>query len=101
MPLFEHETGISLTGNQGARVRHGPCPFCQTSAQSRALAVYTADPDDQHWHCFACGRHGDAIDAIAAISGLSFLEAVRQLARNGNIALPEPEGQHHVQLAPR
>jgi hypothetical protein len=42
---------------------------------SPSLHIY-----DDHFHCFVCGAHGDAIDWLREREGLSFAEAVEQLA---------------------
>jgi hypothetical protein len=82
-------------GKPNARgVRRGWCPICQPSAQSDALAVYVADPDDQHFSCFRCGARGDCFDAIGIAYGFSFAEALRRLASLSGIALPGKGVRH-------
>lgn len=41
------------------------CPFHADGTPS--MHIYT-DPDDPHFHCFSCGRHGDVIDLIGYIT---------------------------------
>lgn len=42
---------------------------------------------DGRWYCFGCHRGGDAVDFVAALRGMTRLEAARLLA--GNTALPQ------------
>lgn len=48
------------------------CPFHQESTPS--FAVY-----EDHAHCFGCGWHGDIIQFVMEMEGLSFLEAVARI----------------------
>ena len=36
--------------------------------------------DDDHYHCFACGEHGDVIDFTAKLYGLTLYDAAKKLA---------------------
>ncbi len=54
----------------------GRCLFHDDHAPS--FVVY---PDDQHFHCFGCGAHGDALDFLMRIEKLTFPEAVETLRR--------------------
>ena len=38
-------------------------------------------PDDMKWHCFACGKHGDCLDAVMAFERLSLPQALNKLGR--------------------
>lgn len=52
--------------------------------------------DEQgRWHCFGCGRGGDAVALLSALRGISPLEAARQLAGEGpqHKADPRPAGR--------
>ena len=42
------------------------------------------------YHCFGCGKGGDALDFVREFDGLSFSEALRKLADRGGIKLPAP-----------
>lgn len=57
------------------------CPFHQDTQPS--LVLYRADNSSpEHYHCFACGAHGNAIDLVKRIEGLEFLAAVSWLAQH-------------------
>ena len=55
--------------------RHGKalCPFHNDRHPSLFL-------DDDHYHCFACGEHGDVIDLTAKLYSLSLYDAAKKLA---------------------
>jgi len=44
---------------------------------------------DQHYHCFQCGAHGDAFDALMAFKGMTFLQAVDAVAGYLGVELPK------------
>lgn len=48
------------------------CPFHKEKSPS--FFIY---PD--HYHCFGCGAHGDAIDFLVKIRGIDFQEAINEL----------------------
>jgi DNA primase len=42
---------------------------------------YTVSPTKQFYHCFGCGAHGTSIGFLMEYQGLSFVEAVHELAK--------------------
>ena len=44
---------------------------------------------DDRYHCFGCGAHGDAISFVMQSQGLSFMEAVSQLAGEAGLEVPK------------
>ncbi|MFN8472762.1 MAG: DNA primase [Anaerolineae bacterium] len=70
-PLVDMVTasGIELKP-AGPRRHKGLCPFHDDRRPS--FLVYD---DDQHFHCFACGAHGDVIDFVRRRFHLDFGEA--------------------------
>ena len=70
LPAFIGET-VVLAKKSGTY--EGLCPFHTESTPS--FHVY---PD--HYHCYGCGAHGNALDFLMERQGLSFPEAVRALA---------------------
>lgn len=59
----------------GVEVNHygmALCPF----HNDRHPSLYVAD---DHYHCFACGEHGDVIDFAAKLFGLPLYEAAQKL----------------------
>lgn len=61
----------------------GLCPFHAEKTPS-----FTVSPDKQIFHCFGCGAGGNAIDFLMKHGGLSFPEAVADLAKRYGIDLP-------------
>lgn len=63
------------------------CPFHQDTRPS--LSLYPADgATTAHYHCFACGAHGNVIDLVKQVQGLEFLPAVQWLAQQFGIKAP-------------
>ena len=60
------------------------CPF-----HSEKTASFTVSPSKQFYHCFGCGAHGSAIGFLMEYSGLSFVEAVKDLAARAGVKVPE------------
>ena len=53
------------------------CPFHTEKSPS-----FTVSPTKQFYHCFGCGAHGSAIGFLMEYTGLSFIEAVSDLAKS-------------------
>ncbi|MDB5765156.1 MAG: dnaG [Herminiimonas sp.] len=64
----------------------GLCPFHNEKSPS-----FTVSPTKQFYHCFGCGAHGTAIGFLIEYSGLGFVEAVKDLAQNVGMTVPENE----------
>ena len=69
----------------GVEVKHGKalCPF----HNDRHPSLFVAD---DHYHCYACGEHGDVIDFVAKLYGLSLYEAAKKLAYDFGIQTDKP-----------
>ena len=65
--------------------RHGKalCPF----HNDRYPSLFV---DDDHYHCYACGEHGDVIDFTAKLFGLKLYEAAQKLAYDFGITQDKP-----------
>jgi DNA primase len=61
----------------------GCCPF--HGEKTPSFYVY-----DDHYHCFGCGAHGDAVSFVMQSQGMSFPEAVAQLAAEAGLEVPRP-----------
>ncbi|MDF2461929.1 MAG: dnaG [Ramlibacter sp.] len=62
----------------------GLCPFHSEKSPS-----FTVSPTKQFYHCFGCGKNGDAIRFVQEMQGLDFREAVEELARQMAMPLPD------------
>ena len=61
----------------------GCCPF--HGEKSPSFYVY-----EDHYHCFGCGAHGDAISFVMQSQGVAFMDAVGQLAAEAGLEVPQP-----------
>ena len=62
----------------------GLCPFHDEKSPS-----FSVSPAKQFYHCFGCGAHGNALRFLMEYQGLGFIEAVKELA--GQLGMPVPE----------
>lgn len=74
----------------------GLCPFHNEKSPS-----FTVSPTKQFYHCFGCGAHGTAISFLIEHTGASFPEAVRSLAANVGLVVPEAQRSPQAQAASR
>lgn len=86
------QTGIAaLVGEtvkltQRGRSHVGLCPFHKEKTPS-----FHVNDERGFYHCFGCGVSGDAFKFVMETQGLSFIEAVRQLAERMGIEIVETE----------
>ncbi|TCZ61346.1 DNA primase [Roseicella aquatilis] len=80
--LIGRKTRLARNGRQWK----GCCPFHNEKTPS--FYVY-----DDHFHCFGCGAHGDAITFLMRAEGASFPEAVERLAGEAGMEVPKPTPQ--------
>lgn len=66
------------------REHQGLCPFHKEKTPS-----FTLNEEKGFYHCFGCGAHGSVIDFAMQTEGLSFPEAVRKLAADAGMAVPD------------
>jgi DNA primase len=64
----------------------GLCPFHGEKSPS-----FTVSPSKQFYHCFGCGANGDAIRFLTEQHGLGFVEAVKELAQQVGLTVPEDD----------
>lgn len=76
--------GRYVTLRQAGRNFKGLCPFHNEKTPS-----FNVNVDRQIFHCFGCGEGGNAITFLIRHDNLSFPEAVRQLADEYGILIPE------------
>ena len=62
----------------------GLCPFHSEKSPS-----FTVSPTKQFFHCFGCGKNGNAIRFLMEHAGMNFVEAVKDLAQTYNMTVPE------------
>jgi DNA primase len=64
----------------------GLCPFHSEKSPS-----FTVSPTKQFYHCFGCGAHGTAIGFMIEYSGMGFVDAIKDLAQNVGMVVPEED----------
>ena len=65
------------------------CPF-----HDEKSASFSVSPTKQFYYCFGCGATGSAISFLIEHAGLSFPEAVRTLAEQVGMTVPEDRHGH-------
>ncbi len=64
----------------------GLCPFHGEKSPS-----FSVSPTKQFFHCFGCGKNGNAIGFLMEHAGMSFPEAVKELAQQYGMQVPDDE----------
>jgi DNA primase len=63
----------------------GLCPFHTEKTPS-----FMVSPEKQIYHCFGCGKGGNVVSFLMEFEKLSFIDAIRKIAFELGIRLPEP-----------
>ena len=66
----------------------GLCPFHGEKSPS-----FSVSPVKQFFHCFGCGKGGDAIAFLREHTGMEFMEAVQSLAQEVGMQVPQEDSQ--------
>ena len=61
------------------------CPFHEEKTPS-----FSVNPGKGFYKCFGCGKGGNVFTFLMEVEGLSFPEAVREVAEAAGVPLPEP-----------
>jgi DNA primase len=64
----------------------GLCPFHAEKSPS-----FSVSPTKQFFHCFGCGKSGDAIKFLTEHTGATFMEVVTDLAQQYGMPMPEDD----------
>nr|WP_231403373.1 DNA primase [Diaphorobacter sp. JS3051] len=64
----------------------GLCPFHGEKSPS-----FSVSPSKQFFHCFGCGKNGNAIGFLMDHAGMGFREAVQDLAQQIGMQVPDDE----------
>jgi len=97
-PSFVHEllsrvdiveiVGRSVELKRSGSTWKGLCPFHGEKTPS-----FTVSSTRQTYHCFGCGVHGNAVGFLMEHHGMGFVDAVRDLAQQVGLAVPEAESR--------
>ena len=95
-PAFVHDllsrvdiaeiVGRSVELKRAGSIWKGLCPFHGEKSPS-----FTVSPSRQTYHCFGCGVHGNAVGFLMEHHGMGFVDAVRDLAQQTGMTVPEEE----------
>ena len=74
---------------KAGRNHQARCPFHDEKTPS-----FTVSQDKQFYHCFGCGANGTAIGFLMEYAGMTFPEAIEELASSVGLSVPHetPEG---------
>jgi len=88
--------GKSVKLVRKGREHWGCCPFHNEKTPS-----FSVSDEKGFYHCFGCGSHGSAIDFVMNTQGMSFPEAVKYLADQAGLQVPEetPEQRERAKRA--
>ncbi len=75
--------GRHVTLKKGGANYLGLCPFHGEKSPS-----FTVSPSKQFFHCFGCGKSGNAIGFLMEHTGASFVESVQDLAGQLGLVVP-------------
>ncbi len=64
----------------------GLCPFHGEKSPS-----FSVSPSKQFYHCFGCGKNGNAISFLMDHAGMTFVEAVNDLAQQYGLQVPQDD----------
>ncbi len=78
--IIGKHTTLKKAGNEFK----GCCPFHGEKSPS-----FYVNPAKGMYHCFGCGVGGNALKFLQEYENLTFMEAVKELARQTGIAIPE------------
>ncbi|WP_024930862.1 DNA primase [Methylophilus sp. OH31] len=71
------------------------CPFHNEKSPS-----FTVSPTKQFYHCFGCGAHGSALSFLMEYNGLSFVEAIHDLAKQIGMIVPQEQRDPNQPASP-
>ena len=78
--------GRSVQLKKGGANFSGLCPFHSEKSPS-----FSVSPSKQFYHCFGCGKNGNAISFLMDFAGMGFVEAVKDLAQEYGLQVPDDE----------
>lgn len=75
--------GKTVKVTRAGREYKACCPFHNEKTPS-----FTINDEKGFYHCFGCGAHGDAIRWMTEQRGLSFMDAIKELAAGAGMDVP-------------
>jgi DNA primase len=78
--------GRSVQLKKGGANLMGLCPFHGEKSPS-----FSVSPTKQFYHCFGCGKNGNVISFLMEHAGMTFVEAVEDLAKEYGMQVPQDD----------
>jgi DNA primase len=78
--------GRSVQLKKGGANLMGLCPFHGEKSPS-----FSVSPTKQFYHCFGCGKNGNVISFLMDYAGMTFVEAVHDLAKDVGMQVPQDD----------
>ena len=78
--------GRTVKVTKAGREYKACCPFHNEKTPS-----FTINDEKGFYHCFGCSAHGDAIRWMTDRRGLSFMDAIKELAAEAGMDVPAPD----------
>lgn len=81
--ILSEVISLQVRLKQAGREKQGLCPFHKEKTPS-----FYVNDDEGFYYCFGCGAKGTAVTFLMEMEGLSFPEAVQDLAARSGVPLP-------------
>lgn len=78
--------GRYVTLKKGGVNLLGLCPFHDEKSPS-----FTVSPSKQFYHCFGCGKNGNALRFLMDYTNVGFIDAVQDLAQRTGMQVPQED----------
>lgn len=78
--------GRYVTLKKGGINLLGLCPFHDEKSPS-----FTVSPSKQFYHCFGCGKNGNALRFLMDYTNVGFIDAVQDLAQRTGMQVPQED----------
>lgn len=88
-----------VVGRSVKLTRRGNAYWGLSPFKKEKTPSFTVDDNRQSYHCFSTGQHGDIIKFLMETKGLTFPEAVEQLAAEAGMEIPQdsPQAQQEAE----
>lgn len=80
-----------VTLRRSGRNYMGLCPFHDEKTPS-----FSVNPEKQIFHCFGCGKGGSVFTFLMEHENVTFVEAIRHIARRLHITIPDTHGEREA-----
>lgn len=84
---------VDIVGKYCVLKKHGSSHWacCPLPGHSEKTPSFTVNEAGQFFKCFGCGRGGDVITFVRTMENLDYVGAVRYLAENAGMAMPDDD----------